>query len=156
MNRTKSALLITIHQLCRQRQAHYCTPSPAALLSLLERHHSITIKPRWLCQCLADLEESGLISRRFRFRQSAQRGIYQLPSLISVTMKGAHHLFKKCVAGAGDLLNAIMIWCRSSDRRFPFERSAPASAPPFGLAVASALFPSIINTLSHRHADAPT
>ena len=156
MNRTKSALLITIHQLCRQRQAHYCTPSPAALLSLLERHHSITIKPRWLCQCLADLEESGLISRRFRFRQSAQRGIYQLPSLISVTMKGAHHLFKKCVAGAGDLLNAIMKFIRSSDRRFPFERSAPASAPPFGLAAASALFPSIINTLSQRHADAHT
>ena len=156
MNRTKSALLITIHQLCRQRQSHYCTPAPAVLLSLLQRHHNISIKTRWLCQCLADLESAGLISRRFRYRRSEQRGIFQLPSLVSITMKGAHHLFKRCVSGAGALLNSILKFIRSNDGRFPVERSAAPPAPPHGLAAASALFPSIINTLSQRHADAPS
>ena len=156
MNKTKSALMISIHALCRQRSSHYCTPAPAVLLSLLERHHNIKIKPRWLCQCLSDLEDAGLITRRFRYRRSAERGCYQLPSLVSVTMKGAHFLFKKCVAGAGDLLNAIIKFIRSRDNRFPKNIAAAAPAPPAGLASSASVFASLINTLSLKHADAPT
>ena len=155
MNKTKSALMISIHALCMQKRSHYCTPSPAALLSLLERHHNISIKARWLCQCLSDLEEAGLITRRFRYRRSAARGCFQLPSLVSVTMKGAHFLFKKYVAGAGELLNSIMKFIRSQDHRFPKNIAASAPATPAGLASAASVFPSLIHTLSLKHADAP-
>ena len=71
-------------------------------------------------------------------------------------MKGAHFLFKKCVAGAGELLNSIMKFIRSQDNRFPKYIAAAAPAPPAGLASAASVFSSLIDTLSLRHADAPT
>jgi hypothetical protein len=68
---------------------------------------------------MKDLEEKGFIKRKKRFKNQEQGKIYQLSSMISLTLYGAKYLLSKNVKGARNLYNALMNWIKRKDKRFP-------------------------------------
>jgi hypothetical protein len=119
MNNTHFAIFITLHRILVKGQKHYAVPSIASLLELLASRHRLTIGRRWLFQCLHDLEAAGFISRHRRFTRNHDLNWKQIPSMISVTLKGARYLFSKGIEGAAALVKKMLNWCRGPDKRFP-------------------------------------
>lgn len=119
MNNTKSALIITLFSCMGQGTNHYTAVSVNKILELLELYHSIVVKRRWLFTCLRDLLDSNIITRRSRFSNEENGVIFQLPSMISFTLKGAKYLVSKRVSGSLRLLKAILNFIKCGDRRWP-------------------------------------
>ncbi len=129
MKKTKISLIVTLHRIMIKGAKGYCMPAPNRLIGLLAAKHSNSIGRRWLFQCLRDLEDEKLITRRKRYKKDPDGGFKQLPSLISITLKGGRLLFALGVEGAQRLCKSIMSWARSDDKRFP-KTPEPAEKPP--------------------------
>lgn len=119
MNHTKGAFLITIYRILVKGKKHYANPSVDALIELVAGRHGKTIKRRWAFQCLHDIESLGYINRQPRYRKDQDGNWIQLPSLISITLKGARRLFDLGVDGAARLCKEILGWIRGDDKRWP-------------------------------------
>lgn len=119
MNSTKHSFFITIYMILVKGKKHYIGPSVDALIDLVASRHQHSIHRRWAFQCLHDLQEAGLINRRTRFLE-AEDGLYrQIPSLITITLKGAKKLYSLGVVGAEQLTKEIMGWVHRGDKRWP-------------------------------------
>lgn len=119
MNHTKNGLFITLYRILVKGKKHYATPSVDALIELLTERHDKTIKRRWAFHCLHDLEAWGLITRHCRYIKKPDGSYKQIPSMISITLKGARKLFALGVDGAARLTKEILGWIRAGDKRFP-------------------------------------
>jgi hypothetical protein len=128
MNNCKMSLLITLFKVIVNTKNHYAAPSVNSILGLLEKHHHVEVRRRWLFQCLRDLEDAGYITRRIRRVKQGDGAILQVPSLWAFSLKGAQYLFKKCVAGAGDLMHKMLTWLNKGDSRWP--ETPKLSLPP--------------------------
>lgn len=119
MTNTKVALFISIYRILVKGKKHYAGPSVDKLIELLAARHNTSVRRRWLFQCLHDIENLGFIKRRTRFIKDDE-GLYkQIPSLISITLKGSRKLFDLGVEGAARLSKEIMGWIKGGDKRFP-------------------------------------
>ena len=127
MNHTKSAILITLHRILVKGKKHYANPSVDALIDLVAGRHGKTIKRRWAFQCLHDIEALGFINRQERFRKDAEGKWIQIPSLVSITLKGARLLFDLGVDGAARLCKEILGWIRGDDKRWPGHKQSHRS-----------------------------
>ena len=87
--------------------------------TLLEKYHHVKVKRRWIFQCLKDMADEGLITRRKRYSLNGEAKIEQLPGIITFTLKGLKYLVAKKVAGAYKALKDMMAWVKGKDRRFP-------------------------------------
>jgi len=119
MNNTKTAFFITLHRISVKGKKHYSNPSVDRLIELVSARHDTDIRRRWAFQCLHDIEALGYISRQERFRKDPDGGWRQIPSLVSITLKGARKLFDLGVEGASQLCKEIMGWIRGGDKRWP-------------------------------------
>ena len=119
MNNTKHAIFIMIYRTLVKGKKHYIQPSVDAIIELIFRRHSTSIKRRWAFQCLHDLESAGLINRQERFIKNPDGGYKQIPSLISITLRGARKLFDQGVDGASRLAKEILGWIHAGDKRWP-------------------------------------
>jgi hypothetical protein len=119
MNHAKTAFLITIYRILVKGKKHYSNPSVNALIDLVAGRHGKSIKRRWAFQCLHDIEALGYINRQERFRKDPDGHWLQLPSLVSITLKGARKLFDLGVEGAARLCQDILRWVRGDDGRWP-------------------------------------
>ena len=119
MNHTKQAIFITVYRTLVKGKKHYIQPSIDAIIELIAKRHSTSIHRRWAFQCLHDLEEAGLINRQERFVKNPDGGYKQIPSLISITLRGARQLFDAGVEGAAALAKEIMGWIHGGDKRWP-------------------------------------
>jgi len=119
MNNTKQAIFLTVYRILVKGQKHYANPSVDSIIELVSQRHETDIGRRWAFQCLHDLEAAGYINRQERFRKDPDGGWKQIPSLISITLKGARKLFNQGVEGAARLCKEIMGWIRSDDKRWP-------------------------------------
>ena len=119
MGNTKISLLISLLACAGKKESPYTKASVNKLLKLLEKIHKIKIGRRWLFQCLADLIDAGLITRRPRHKHEKDGTIRQLSSLISFTLQGARFLVAKRVEGSLLLLKSILAWMKNLDKRFP-------------------------------------
>ena len=128
MNNTKAAIFISIHRILVKGKKHYANPSVDRLIELISARHDTDIRRRWAFQCLHDLEELGYISRQVRFRKDPDGGWRQIPSLVSISLKGARKLFDLGVDGASQLCREIMGWIRGGDKRWPNYKN-PLSSP---------------------------
>lgn len=128
MNHTKSAFFITIYRILVKGKKRYATPSIDALLDLVSKRHGKTVGRRWAFQCLHDIETLGFINRRPLYRKDAGGQWHQVPSLVTITLKGARKLFDLGVDGAARLCKEIMGWIHSGDKRWPDYKSSPSSS----------------------------
>ena len=119
MGNTKLSLLITLLSCMGKKDSPYTKASVNKQLELLEKIHKIPIKRRWLFQCLADLIDAGLITRRPRHKHESDGTIRQLSSLVAFTLRGARFLVSKRVMGSLLLLKSILAWVKNQDKRFP-------------------------------------
>jgi hypothetical protein len=119
MNHTKSAVMIAIFKVLVKGKKHYCQMSVDTLLELLVKWHNISVNRRWLFQCLHDLEASGYITRKQRYRRRSGNLSVQIPSLISITLDGARELYRRGVDAARGLIDEILSWLRGNDKRWP-------------------------------------
>ena len=119
MNHTKHAIFIMIYRTLVKGKKHYIQPSVDVIIELVAKRHATSIHRRWAFQCLHDLEEAGLINRQERFVKNPDGGYKQIPSLISITLRGARQLFDAGVEGAAALAKEIMGWIHGGDKRWP-------------------------------------
>ena len=119
MNHTKHAIFIMIYRTLVKGKKHYIQPSVNVIIELIAKRHSTAIHRRWAFQCLHDLEEAGLINRQERYIKNPDGGYKQIPSLISITLRGARKLFDVGVEGAATLAKEIMGWIHKGDKRWP-------------------------------------
>ncbi|MDD2777566.1 MAG: hypothetical protein PHI16_01545 [Methanocellales archaeon] len=119
MNKSKNALIITLFVCMDNGRKHYTKVRIDKILELMRLYHGINIKRRWVFSCINDLETQGYIKRKKRFKNQEEGHIYQLSSLISLTLCGAKYLLSKNVQGARNLYNALMNWIKRKDKRFP-------------------------------------
>mgnify|MGYP004703575905 CR=1 FL=1 len=139
MNHTKTGILVTIFKVIVKGKKHYAAPSVDSIIGLISKRHETDIHRRWAFQCLHDIEELGYITRRERFKRCPDGGYIQQSSIISISLKGARHLFNLGVEGAQTLAKQILGWIKGEDKRFP-EKLGPAkiekgSAPAGGPAL---------------------
>lgn len=118
---TKFATMVTLLRIMLKGGKHYAVPAPDTIRDLLAKYHGHHIKRRWLFQCLADLEAAGLIRRRRRYQRVNLRQWKQKPSLIVFTFGGVEFLYRRSVAGAGRIRQALLNYLnsQSSKPRFP-------------------------------------
>jgi len=119
MNNAKMSILITLLSCTSQGKNHYSKICTDKIISLLEKFHSITVKRRWIFQCMRDLEDAGLITRRQRYKHGDNGLIRQMSSITAFTIKGASFLVKKRVSGSVLMLKRIIAWIKGQDKRWP-------------------------------------
>jgi len=119
MNHTKHAMFIMIYRTLVKGKKHYIQPSVDVIIELIAKRHTTSIKRRWAFQCLHDLEAAGLINRQVRYVKNPDGGYKQIPSLISITLRGARKLFDQGVQGASNLAKEILGWIHAGDKRWP-------------------------------------
>ena len=101
------------------KRSPYTKASVLKIIEILEKVYKITINRRWVFQCVADLIDAGLISRRQRYKHHKNGTIQQLSSIIAFTLQGAKFLLQRRVEGAALLLKKIVAWAKNKDKRFP-------------------------------------
>lgn len=119
MNNTKMAILITLFTCTSQGKKHYSLISINKIIALLKKLHKTQVKRRWVFQCIRDMINAGLLSRKARYLHKSDGTINQLSSITAITLKGAKLLVSKRVSGAFLLLKNIMAWIKNQDKRFP-------------------------------------
>jgi len=119
MGNTKISILITLLSCMDLKGNPYTKASVLKIIELLAKAHKITVNRRWVFQCIADMLEAGLITRRARFKHEDDGSIRQLSSIVAFTLKGAKFLLEKRVSGAKLLMDKIMNWVKGKDKRWP-------------------------------------
>jgi len=100
----------------------YTKASVNKLRELLAKRHNKKIERRWTFCCLADLIDSGLLTRRPRHPRMSDGTVRQISSMIAFTIKGAKYLIANKVEGSILLLKQILSWLNGQDKRFPARR----------------------------------
>jgi hypothetical protein len=121
MNNAKNGVMITIFSSMSQGKNHYTRSSVAKIGENLEKYHGIHVKRRWIFYCLAYLIENGYIRRKSRYLNDNNGLITQIPSLISITLKGVVYLVSKYVVGAKKLYKSMVKFAQRKDKRWPSE-----------------------------------
>jgi len=130
MGLTKISIMIVLIRIADKGGKHYVTPKPKTLLKLLKQYQGVVISRRWLFQCLKDLEEMGLITRRRRYSpRSSTYQFRQLPGILAFTYQGCEFLACRGVAGATKIKKLITDWIKRKDQRFPRLDQPPQSQP---------------------------
>ena len=119
MNETKFAILITLFACTSQGEKNYSLVSIDKIIELLNKLHKIKVKRRWVFKCIRYMLDAGLLSRKSRFGHRDDGKIFQLSSIIAISLNGAKLLISKRVSGAFLLLKNIMAWVKNKDKRFP-------------------------------------
>lgn len=120
MNNTKFAILSTIFSCLGGSNQKYSLISIDKIIKLLAHHHGISVKRRWVFQCMQDLLAAGFLTRQQRRGKTADGEVWQKSSIVAFTLKGARFLFAKRVIGAKNLVSQIIKWVNNKiDRRFP-------------------------------------
>lgn len=122
VNATKLAILITLLSILVKGKIHYCEPHPDTTIALLQQFHDIDIGRRWFFQCMADLEDAGLIRRQRRWKILPINQIRSKSSLWWFTIRGAKFLVSKSIRGAQELLKSMLTWLHRGDDRRPTTR----------------------------------
>lgn len=122
MNKSHYASLLTIFACMGQGKNHYTKISVNVLIEKLQFFHDIEIKRRWTFQILKNLQDSGLITRRQRYKHASNGQIYQFSSMISLTVKGVKYLVSKKVKKAKKHLRKMMKWITGKDKRWPTKK----------------------------------
>ncbi len=128
MNQSKGAIFVTIFSCMSQGKNHYSCVSIAKILKLLHSHHKIDIKRRWLFQCIRDMIDKGLLSRKSRHVRDSQGHIEQIPSMLTFTIRGARYLVSKRVSGAFKLLKSMLKFVSGGDKRWPHPKDVAGPA----------------------------
>lgn len=119
MNETKFAIFLTLFACISQGKKNYSLVSIDKVIELLKRFHKVEVKRRWVFKCMRYMLDSGFLSRKSRYGHRDDGKIFQLSSIIAITVKGAKLLISKRVSGAFLLLKNIMAWVKKQDKRFP-------------------------------------
>jgi len=119
MNETKFAIFLTLFTCTSQGKNNYSLVSIDRIIELLKRFHNIEVKRRWVFKCIRYMLDSGFLSRKSRFGNRDDGKIFQLSSIIAISLKGAKLLVSKRVSGAFLLLKNILAWVKNKDKRFP-------------------------------------
>lgn len=119
MNNTKLSILITLFICSGQGKTHYTLVRINKIIELLEKMHKTVVRRRWVFQCIRDLIDAGLLSRKSRHYHRSDGTIQQISSIIAISLKGAKLLISKRVSGAFLLLKNILAWLKNKDKRFP-------------------------------------
>ena len=121
MNSAKASLMITLFAILSKSDKHYICPAMNTVINLLDNFHGLSIKRRWLFQCMRYLLDERYITKKKRYQRMSDGQVYQIPSMISITMKGLKFLVQKKVIGAQQLLIRMLNWMKKKDDRFPKE-----------------------------------
>lgn len=119
MNKTKSAIMITLFSCMGQGENHYTKVAIDKIKSLIEKYHKIHVKRRWIFYCLEYLLSEKLITRKKRYRNDEIGLISQIPSLRAFTIKGMRYLVAKRVIGAYKVLRSMVKYMMKKDGRWP-------------------------------------
>lgn len=119
MNDSKSSLMLTIFFSTGQGKKHYTVSSISAFQNNLQKYHKIKIKRRWIFYCFRWLLDEGYIRRKERYRNYNNGLIRQIPSMITITLKGVVWLVSKGVAGAKKIYKNMVQFLKSGDKRWP-------------------------------------
>ena len=128
MGNTKISILITLLSCMDLKGNPYTKASVLKIIELLAKMHKITVNRRWVFQCIADMIEAGLLTRRARFKHEKDGTVRQLSSIVAFTLKGALFLVNKGVEKAVFLRKKILDWTKNKDKRFPTNKDIFKSA----------------------------
>jgi len=119
MNKTKSALMVTLFACMGQGKNHYTKVSIEKVRLLLVKYHGIQVKRRWIFYCFQYLMEGKFITKKKRYKNDDAGLILQIPSLHTMTIKGMRYLVSKRVTGAWKLLKSMVKYIVKKDGRWP-------------------------------------
>ena len=128
MGNTKISILITLLSCMDLKGNPYTKASVLKIIELLAKMHKITVNRRWVFQCIADMIEAGLLTRRARFKHEKDGTVRQLSSIVAFSLKGAKFLLDKRVSGAKLLMDKILFWIKNQDKRWPTNKDILKSA----------------------------
>ena len=120
LNASKHACLVTLFKILVKGNHHYITPSRTSVLQLLERRYHISIKTRWLSECVRSLVNRGYIKRKRRWKHLETREIFSIPSMIVLTPSGVNYLNMMGITGSSELWKRTLDWLKKGDGRFPY------------------------------------
>lgn len=119
VNNTKNALMVTLFASMSQGRNHYTVTSIDKVIVNLEKYHKIHVKRRWIFCCLAELLSSNHIKRKSRYVNDSNGLVTQIPSMITLTLRGVAYLTSKYVAGAKALYKSMIKFAKTGDKRWP-------------------------------------
>lgn len=119
MNASKASIMITIFFSSGQGKKHYTVTSIDTLRKNLSEFHEIKIKRRWTFQCVRYLLDAGYIKRKGRYVNDHNGVITQIPSMVTLTLKGMMWLMSKGVRGAKTIYKSMVKWLKKEDKRWP-------------------------------------
>jgi len=119
MNASKASIMITIFFSTGQGKNHYTVSSVSAIQENLSKFHKINIQRRWIFYCLRYLLDEGFIRRKERYRKDGNGLITQIPSMITMTLKGVAWLVSRGISGAKKIYQSMMQYLKKQDKRFP-------------------------------------
>jgi hypothetical protein len=111
--------MTTIFYSSGQGKKHYTVTSIDTLRKNLSEFHGIKIKRRWTFQCLRYLLDAGYIRRKGRYVHDNNGIITQIPSVMTLTLKGMAWLMSRGVRGAKKIYRTMVKWLKKEDKRFP-------------------------------------
>jgi hypothetical protein len=111
--------MITIFFSSGQGKKHYTVTSINALRQNLSEFHGIKIRRRWTFQCLRYLLDAGYIKRKGRYVHDNNGIITQIPSMVTLTLKGMAWLVARGVRKTRKIYKAMVDHISSNDKRFP-------------------------------------
>jgi len=129
MNNTQHSIMVSFFKIFQKGGKHYICPSVNSMLKVLSAFHYIDIKRRRYFQAMEDLRNAGYVKTYYRFTNDENGEIRQIPSIITMTIKGCKYLILKGVKGASKILSRILSWLKKDDRRFPEEKDVYPGYP---------------------------
>jgi len=119
MNATSYAICITLFSSMSQGENHYTRSSIDKIRENIKKYHKISVGRRWIFQCLSNMLNARLITRKTRHKHHDNGLITQIPSLYSFTIQGIKLLVSRRVTGAAKLLKNMIKFVSGKDQRWP-------------------------------------
>jgi len=119
MNYGQSQVLFTVSAIMKKGRTHYITPHPETMTKLLKKYHDYERSPQTYWRNTQNLESEGYIARHDRYDTRDRNNPRRLPSMITLTIKGAKYLMKMGNAWAGQILGAMLKWAKMGNKQSP-------------------------------------
>ena len=122
VNNTKLGILVFLTKVRKKGGKNYFTPSVESIKNSLKAFHNLSVNKSWIYKCLADLDETGFITRQKRYVRLPGGQFKSKISMLSFTYKGIKWLHALGIPDLNGLMKSMLSFAKSGDKRWPKEK----------------------------------